>query len=309
LAGGEHAISKQFLQQCREIDQLKLELDLTEETIDVQRRICAEEQSEEAEVMIRKLRVKQQELRTQLDQLEKTALDQNLNLKLDWANQQREGALDLCRTMTSRRVEKLKNWVTAIDQDPQDDRDLISYLQKRRVNYSSGAFKALQNLKLFRQLHLGQLAKYRDGKVAAESADTTHFNARSPIIIQLYAEFDANPMLRKLLPMIDTIEEFWKQICSCLRALGYQSQSKKIRVKTEELHPNGTDRNGKQRFTDSKPVHFTAWLVMECSGSAFFQENFELIIEAIRDRLATERVERQQWRESHTAPPSTAEAA
>ncbi|MBW4542624.1 MAG: hypothetical protein KME43_26370 [Myxacorys chilensis ATA2-1-KO14] len=309
LAGGEQAISNRFSQQCREIDRLKLELELTEETIDVQRRIRAEEQSEEAELMIRNLRIKQQELRTQIEQLENTAFDQNLNLKLIWANEQREGAIDLYRTMTSHRVEKIKNWVTAIDQDPENDRDLIRYLRERHVNYSSGAFKTVQNLTLFRALHLSRLAKYRGGKVAAESADTTHFNARSPIIIQLYAEFDANPTLRKLFPMIATIEKFWQQIRSCLGALGYQSQGNKIRVKTEELHPNGKDRNGKQRFTDSKPVHFIAWLVMECSGSAFFQENFELIIESIRDRLAAERLERQQWRASHTAPPPTAEAA
>lgn len=223
-------------------------------------------------------------------------------------SQMYDDAIEFVRTLTSRRVEKLKNWVQAVEGDPQDDRDLLNYLRDRRMNYNSGAFKALQNLALFRSLNLARLAKWTGGKLKSEHINEFCFNVRSPVIVELWQQFQATAALHKLFPFVATIADFWQAIRSCLGSLGYQSESTKQRTQTDEAHANGNFR-GKQRYVKSKTEHFIAWLLMECSGSAFFRGNFELIIEAIRDRLAAERLERQHWRDSHTAPPPTVEAA
>jgi hypothetical protein len=61
-------------------------------------------------------------------------------------------------------------------------------------------------------------------------------------------------------------------------------------------------------MSNSQSRYFIGWLIMECSGNAFFQENFQIIIEAIRDRLVAEREERRKWREKES-PPDFAAAA
>jgi hypothetical protein len=59
---------------------------------------------------------------------------------------QSDDAIEMSKIMTSSRVERLKNWVGAIDEINQDDRDLIDHLKSKPIHYAASNFKRLQNL-------------------------------------------------------------------------------------------------------------------------------------------------------------------
>ncbi|MBW4444345.1 MAG: DEAD/DEAH box helicase family protein [Plectolyngbya sp. WJT66-NPBG17] len=217
-----------------------------------------------------------------------------------------EDAIEMTKLFTSRRIEKLRNFVITTEPNQQDDRDLLQYLKERPIHYNAGNFKRLQNIKLFRLLNLVKLVLVANLKEI--EADVNAFRAGSEAISQLYQAFLANSKLARLFPFVDSQKGFFDAIKTCLSYLGYEQGSKSIRIKTEDLHPNGKDRNGKQRFCKSKPPYFVYWLLMESSGSAYFRENFDLILEAIRDRISTEREERRKWRERQELPPPGWEA-
>ncbi|MGG6266244.1 DEAD/DEAH box helicase family protein [Leptolyngbya sp. AN10] len=204
-------------------------------------------------------------------------------------------AIEMTKLFQSRRVEKLKNYVRATEPNEQDDRDLFQYLQERPTHYNAGSFKTMRNLQLFRSLNLGALASVTDAKEL--EVDVNAYRAESPAITELYRRFQANPQLAKLFPTIDSQKAFFDHLKACMSYLGYEKGSKSMRAKTEELNPNGKDRKENQRFSKSKTFHFVFWLVMECSGSAYFRANLQLILEAIRDRLSTERDDRAKRRE------------
>ncbi|MBD1847471.1 DEAD/DEAH box helicase family protein [Cyanobacteria bacterium FACHB-63] len=213
----------------------------------------------------------------------------------------RDDAIKMTRLFSSRRLEKLRNWVIATEPNEQDDRDLRQYLKERMTHYNAGNFKRLQNIKLFRSLGLEKLAIVRNPEELKAGANA--FCATSDAIGELYREFLAMPDLVKLFPFVECQKTFFNAIKVCLSYLGYEKGSKSIRVETNELNPNGHDRNGSQRFSKSRSIYFVYWFAMECSGSAYFREHFTLIVEAIRDRLETEREERRKWREKHESPP------
>ena len=218
-----------------------------------------------------------------------------------------EDAIDMTKLFLSRRVEKLRNFVIATEPNQQDDRDLLQYLREKATHYSAGNFKRLQMTKLFRVMNLGSLASV--ASVKELEADTNAFRFDSAEIFKLYRRFCADPNLVRLFPLVDSQKAFFDAIKACLSYLGYERGGKSIRVETEELNSNGTDRNGNQRFSKSKSIYFVYWLLMECSGSAYFRENFELILDSIRDRLSTEREERRKRREEkerYESPPVAA---
>ncbi|GAP96115.1 DEAD/DEAH box helicase family protein [Leptolyngbya sp. NIES-2104] len=213
----------------------------------------------------------------------------------------RDDAIDMTKLFSTRRIEKLRNYVIATEPNEQDDRDLRQYLKERVTHYSAGNFKRLQNVKLFRLLNLGKLATVQNPKEL--KAGVNAFCATSEAIEKLYRKFLNSPELVKLFPFVECQRSFFGAVKACLSYLGYEKGGKSIRVATDELNPNGCDRNGNQRLTKSKSIYLVYWLVMECSGSAYFREHFNLIIDAIRDRLETEREERRKWREKHESPP------
>ncbi|MBW4422114.1 MAG: bifunctional DNA primase/polymerase [Myxacorys californica WJT36-NPBG1] len=221
----------------------------------------------------------------------------------------RQDSLTLCKIMNSRRAEKLKNWVQAIENNPQDEIDLSDLMRSQKINYNSPAFKARQNIELFRSLGLTQLVKLQSKSREHLVADETAFRAKSPIIGELYEEFQRDRKLRALFPLIECLEDFWSAIKKCLKSFGYQNFGATARVKSEKAHKCGHDSKGNQREAKSEAAYFVGWLLMECSGNAYFQENFELIVEAIRDRVVAEREERRKWRDRADNSPPEYEAA
>lgn len=213
-------------------------------------------------------------------------------------------AIALAKLFTSRRLERLKHWVQATgDHAAADLADLQASVRNRFTSYASPRWKALQNLSLFQALKLDRLAA-ATGKATAHQ---THYRIDSPIMSELWAEFGRSPKLQRLFPTVETISGFWAILQSCMRAFGYQSANKTIRVETPgQLHPNGKDRQGRQRYAESTSLYFCGWVPMTSSGSAFFQQNFDLIIEAIRDRRDWERRHRQTEQERSLAPPLAA---
>ncbi|KAM3113031.1 hypothetical protein [Phormidesmis sp. 146-33] len=223
--------------------------------------------------------------------------------------ERKDEILKLFRELNSRRANKLKNWLQAIEGKPEDEIDLSALLRSHRMNYSSRSFKTLQNLKLFRSLNLERLAKLTSKSAKEFLADESAFRVNSSIVFELYREFERDRKLRRLFPLISGQIDLWNAIKKCLKALGFESFGKTIRIESEEMHPNGRNSDGSQRFSPSKSLYFIGWLLMECSGSAFFRENFTFIVEAIRDRLEAEREERRAWRERQESPPDIPIAA
>lgn len=205
-------------------------------------------------------------------------------------------AIEFGKILLSRRIEKLKNWVVACDADETDDRELLDRMREKATNYNSPAFKLRQNLMLFRRLKLKELAKWTGGKTSGENAHTTHFNMRSPEILKRWEQFQQDYDLQRLFPLIDSLQALWSQIRACMSFFAYQTESAKLRQKTDEKHANGHFR-GKERTTQSKVEHFIAWIVMEASGNAFFRDHVDLIVQALRDRIASERDARRKHRE------------
>jgi hypothetical protein len=302
--GGCDAIRVKLSELAANIEQLTDAIEILDERIDILKRFYAESDSPDdwqALVDARRewflLTQQQTNAFAEYAKLDRLLLSAKGELALD--------AIDMTKLFHSRRVEKLKNYVSATELNEQDDRDLLQYLRERPTHYNAGNFKRLQNIKLFRSLNLGSLASIANIKEV--EADVNAFRALSPVIVKLYRQFQANSKLIRLFPLIDSEKAFFDHLKACMSYLGYERGGKSIRVETEGLNQNGFDRKGNQRFSKSKTFYFVFWFLMECSGSAYFRENLELILEALRDRLATERDDRQRRREQkeryETPPP------
>jgi hypothetical protein len=306
--GGCDAIREKLAELETQLQQMDDEIELLNERLDVQRRIVEEDSSPENLEAIESIR---EELR---EQIEEGSLRRAEHEKLDRLLLSAKGelgmdAIDMTRLFNSRRVEKLKNYVSATEPNAQDDHDLLQYLRDRPTHYNAGNFKRLQNTKLFRSLNLGSLASIANIKEV--EADVNAFRALSPVIVKLYRQFQANSELIRLFPLIDSEKAFFDHLKACMSYLGYERGGKSIRVETEGLNQNGFDRKGNQRFSKSKTFYFVFWFLIECSGSDYFRENLELILEALRDRLASERNDRQRRRkqkERYETPPPGWEA-
>ncbi|MBN8563453.1 MAG: bifunctional DNA primase/polymerase [Leptolyngbya sp. UWPOB_LEPTO1] len=302
--GGCDAIRVKLSELAANIEQLTDAIEILDERLDILKRFYAESDSPDdwqALVDARRewflLTQRRTNTFAEYAKLDRLLLSAKGELALD--------AIDMTKLFHSRRVEKLKNYVMATEPNEQDDRDLLQYLRERPTHYNAGNFKRLQNIKLFRSLNLGSLASIANIKEV--EADVNSFRALSPAIVKLYRQFQANSELIRLFPLIDSEKAFFDHLKACMSYLGYERGGKSIRVETEGLNQNGFDRKGNQRFSKSKTFYFVFWFLMECSGSAYFRENLELILEALRDRLATERDDRQRRREQkeryETPPP------
>jgi hypothetical protein len=287
----------------KQLEELEDWWEILEETLDVKQRIFKQDPSNENR---RDLLWAASQAEDCLDEIEDLGAEAFvLNKLLRQASGGRvEEAIALAKLFHSRRLEKLKNYVMAMEPSEQDDRDLIQYLRERPAHYNAGNFKRLQNIKLYRALNLGELAKVKTE--ADMTPNETAFWAGSAKIAELYRAFLADPELTRLFPLVDSQKALFDAVKGCLTYMGFQKLAKSMRIDTEEVNPNGKDRNGNQRFSQSKSIYFVCWLLMECSGSAYFQQNLELIFQAIRDRLVAERAERQAIRERkerHESPP------
>lgn len=215
-----------------------------------------------------------------------------------------EDVMTLAKLFSSKRLERLKYWVQATgDQSDEDLADLQELVRTRFTSYLSPRWKALQYLSLFQHLDLDRLAA-AEGKAIAHQ---THFRVTSPMVGDLWNAFQQLPKLQRLFPTVETIEDFWRVLRRCMSFLGYQSAGQTIRIETPgKLYPNGKDRDGKQRYSESASRYFCGWKPMVASGSVFFQQNFTLIVDTIRDRLNWERQNKQRDREKSLDPPISA---
>ncbi|MDX2230214.1 MAG: hypothetical protein NW220_11285 [Leptolyngbyaceae cyanobacterium bins.349] len=179
-----------------------------------------------------------------------------------------DDAIALAKLFSSKRLDRLKYWAQATgDHAAEDLADLQESIKTRFTSYSSPRWKALQNLSLFQHLNLERLAA-ATGKA---TANKTHFRIDSPITTELWAEFRRSPKLQRLFPTVETIADFWAIIRRCMAFFGYQGAGQTIRVQTPgQIHPNGKDKKGKQRYSESASLFFCGWVPMAESGSDFF---------------------------------------
>jgi len=187
--------------------------------------------------------------------------------------------------LKEKELASLKRYVQAADCDLDDDNALNDRVARVGSNYSSPAFKQLQNQSLFRALNLESLAQMGYGdKVEADGVDVEAFDARSPKIQALWKKFQSIPRLVRLFPTVETVQDFWRAIKLCMRYFGFQAESGTARAEREGKKPS---------------MYFVGWVIRAESGSKFFVQNFDLIIESVRDRLEVERLERRRGN-SHT---------
>ena len=222
--------------------------------------------------------------------------------------------LGVTRFATGSRLAKLKLWRKSLTPDAAD-RELAAIKEQKPASRTTQRWKNYRTLRLNQTLNLGQQlakvsavmlvfgpgAKPSYPKTAHENA----FNTTSPLVQQLWAQFQSNADLRQLFPEITDIETFWHTCCRTMAALGYQSDGTRIRVQSDSPQSNGKDRNGKAVWVFSRTTYFAAWRVMTDSGSEAFQSKFEDICSGIdnwigRDQQRADeyRKNREAWREA-----------
>jgi hypothetical protein len=181
---------------------------------------------------------------------------------------------------------KFKRYVQAIDHNLDDDNALNDRVSRSGTNYASPAFKQLQYQSMFRHLGLEKLAALCSGqKVEADLVDSAAFDVRSPIIQELWAKFGKSDRLRKLFPLVEDINDFWRELKRCMRYMGFKQQG-------------GTARAARDKKNSR---YYVGWVIRCESGSAFFRANYEIFLDAVRSYLDTERLEYRR-RASHSPP-------
>lgn len=218
-----------------------------------------------------------------------------------------EGALDLALLFLNSRLERLRYWVIAMEDNPQDTEDLLQSMRDRFVCYNSTRFKAYQYISLFNRLNLNSLAQCSKGRKVPKK-DVTHFSMQSDAIVKRWKRFIQDKKLLALFPVTRSLKDFWAIVQKCMSFMGYESAGANIRVDSDKPCPNGKDRKGNQRYSRSRSVYFSAWTLMEESGSALFREMFPEIIEAIQQRIQAERAKRSE-RLNSSIPRSGGEKA
>lgn len=189
----------------------------------------------------------------------------------------RDELVEIFQLFASSRNGKLKTWCIAQDQVVLEG--IRANLATGKIASNSALFRAYRNALLFAELKLQRLAAiagYEDKEVILHE---THFTVQSPIVGQLWEQFQQLEV-SKLFPLVDTISDFWAAVRRCMSATGYRSAGKRVRVKSGEPVANG-QRNGRTRYANSKVTYFSAWYVMEMSGSKLFQQWFPEIIKAV----------------------------
>ena len=204
--------------------------------------------------------------------------------------------IDLALVFLSQRLERLKHWVVATDEQAQAElAELGDSLRQRFTSYSSPQFKVLQYRTLFQEFNLDELAQARRSQAVAHE---THYRIDSPVITKHWEQFQRSSKLQKLFPTVENQFDFWTIIKRCMTFFGYEHNGTTIRVNTPgQLNRNGKDRHGKARLSPSASLYFSGWLPMPISGSLMFQKLFDVIVKAIRARLDCERSRRSEVRE------------
>lgn len=180
--------------------------------------------------------------------------------------------IEVMLQLNSSRMQRLYLYWLAEKGENQDIDAILNSIQTRSTNLKSAHFKRLRAICAYRELGLKKLAKLAVSDKDVLVADTNCYWSGSPEIQAMWHQFQGSPDLRRLFPEVESPDEFMNAIRSTMRALGYQSVGHRARQKSEELHANGTDRNGSKRYSRSRVVYFTGWLLMECSGNAVFQD-------------------------------------
>ena len=96
--------------------------------------------------------------------------------------------------------------------------------------------------------------------------------------------------------------------CAAMRACGYQSFAKEVRVESEEARPNGNFR-GKERTTHSVKRYFVGFYRIEQSGSKVFRKYFTKFIDAVETLINRDLENHRAWnekrrrREESESPP------
>lgn len=198
------------------------------------------------------------------------------------------------KLLASNKINRLRAYVLASDKDI--DEKLLERLRGYKfVSFCSPQWKQYCRVKLFRSLNLNRLAcAKRDGKVVAHESG---FTIDSPIVAELFEQFRNDRSLKKLYPFIETKRQFWTLCCRTMGYFGFESCAKKIRVDTDELHPNGRNRDGSQRYSKSKPMHFSAWYSLEESGSKLQQALLPDLLVEIKTTIEREDQRRRDYLE------------
>ena len=224
--------------------------------------------------------------------------------------------LSIGRFASGGRPPKLKLWRRSLDPNAADNA-LAAIRERRTVSTTSQAWRNYRVLRLNQVLDLSQLAKVvgvatgKDGRTIKypRIAHQNAFNLGSPIVQQLWNNFQRSSDLKRLHPEVSDIESFWHTCCRAMSALGYQNDGVRLRVKTETPQSNGRDRNGKERFVYSKTMYFAAWRVMHESGSFAVQEHWEQICSGLDDWIERDRVQAEEYRRKREERQREREAA
>jgi len=213
----------------------------------------------------------------------------------------REDALKFCNILRGKRLDKLKYWLIAEQGDPDDDARFVAAARSHQITYAAPIVKVRQYTNLYRLLKLKRLACV-DQKQKLAPEDNC-FHRDSPTVGQLWKEFRGNRKLRQLFPLIETQTDLWTEIRQCLSFLGFEKRSHQARIETQDLHPNGRYRDGRQRYSKSRTFYFLAWVRMEESGSRFFKYVFPELVKAINEELDWARNCWRKRREEGVDPP------
>jgi hypothetical protein len=194
--------------------------------------------------------------------------------------------------LSGRAIAKMKRFLQAEKQDPDHDWYLGDLQKAKHTNYSSGHFKAFQYQGLYRALGLRGLARRSRTEGEKPIPHENAFLADSEEIKRLYELFKANARLQNLFPLVECLNDFWKEVKRAMAYFGFQSVNGNYRVASDQPVPNGKDRNGNQRFSTSAVKYFVGWYRHQDSGSSVWRENYELIREAIEELLEKEKQEK-----------------
>jgi hypothetical protein len=177
-------------------------------------------------------------------------------------------------------------YVDLTQENPSDAEYLQEQLSRKATNFSSPSFILHRQQQLFRKLDLSGLATctadHKELYLSTDAAIATRY--------QTFCEDDA---LYSLFPSISGLQGFFRAVKSCLSYFGYRLISKRIRVQSDRPMPNGKNRDGTQRYSDSTVKYFVGWMVREQSGSDFERTNWDEVIGAVSERLEVIRRDRK----------------
>jgi hypothetical protein len=230
-----------------------------------------------------------------------------IKLQLEFHTGDREETLRTCNVLRANRTNKLKYWQIAEQANPDDGEMLAELVRKQPITYAAPVVKVRQYTELYRVLKLNRLACVTQKQELIP--DQTCFYKDSPIISELWQQFQGDRKLQRLFPLVETQVDLWIEICKCFRFLGFEGRAHQARIKTTQAYPNGKYRDGRQRYSHSRTVYFKAWVVMTESGNEVFKKILPELIESINEDLELSRASWRKRQEEGTDPPWAEQAA